>query len=108
MQEKPTCVRKGVHLQFKVAVGAISQLIVKLSVRIASNEVMVVLLTRMNSLMIVVLIPIPGRRTNLCDSGLSGRYRDGRDLGRGVYSPCWYRHSVFFLPMRLEPFVYCL
>ena len=68
--------RKGDHLQFKVAVGAIPQLVVRLFVRIASNEVMVVLLTRMNSMTIVVLIPTPGRS---CDSGLSGRYRDGRD-----------------------------
>ena len=76
-KREATCVRKGVHLQFKVAVGAVSQLVVRLFVRIASNEVM--LLTRMNSMTIVVLIPTPGRRTNLCDSDLSGRYRDGRD-----------------------------
>ena len=38
--------RKGIRLQLKVTVGAISQLVARLFVTIASNEVIVVLLTR--------------------------------------------------------------
>ena len=44
--ERATCVHKGVHLQSKVAVEAISQLVAGLLVRIASNEVIMALLTR--------------------------------------------------------------
>ena len=39
--------RKGVHLQLKATVGEVSQLVARLVARIASNEVIVVLLTRM-------------------------------------------------------------
>ena len=46
VQERATCVRKGIRLQLKVTVGAISQLVARLFVTIASNEVIVVLLTR--------------------------------------------------------------